>query len=86
VIVIYDSFVNQIEEELFLCDTNMDKNKWIRRDHIRPLKTLFDCIETRVSDKACTVKVNKIAKIFQILFMDRMKNMLYTFAYCKHFF
>jgi hypothetical protein len=39
VIVIYDSFVNQIEEELLL------------RDHIRPLKTLFDCIETRVSDK-----------------------------------
>ena len=31
-------------------------------------------------------KENKIAKIFQILFMDHMNNMLKTFAYCKHFF
>ncbi len=59
VIVIYDSFVNQIEEELFLCDTNMGKNKWLRRDHIRPLKTLFDFIETRVNDKDLACNTDK---------------------------
>jgi hypothetical protein len=59
VTTIYDSFINQLEEELFLCDTTLETNKWIRRDQIRPLQKLSDFIDSRFSSDDLACKTDK---------------------------
>ncbi len=59
VLTIYDSFVSQLGEELFLCDTNFTKNKWIERNSIRPIKQLLDFIDMRTEKQELTCNTDK---------------------------
>ena len=68
-ISVYDSFVTQLQQEIFLCDTNLTKNMWLIDSSIKPASILerykeakfnsantFSCNTDKSKEYTCALK------------------------------